>query len=233
MCGIIGLYHKKNPVCGEIYDSLIQVQHRGQDAAGISTLDNSKISTHKEIGLVSQVFKHQEIFDNLSGNIGIGHVRYPTAGGENVNEAQPFYTANPVNISLAHNGTLTNSEILKENLEKERIQKEVIITEIRDNIVWTDLNVKYLLADIKTFIDSHKTEIDILLFIELFKPVNSNKNKLIANEIDVNNIEALEKLLLDNDSYKKIRFKSLLDRRAKELYELDLSVKELKYILQV
>ena len=118
MCGIIGLYHKKNTVSGEIYDSLIQVQHRGQDAAGISTLDNSKISTHKEIGLVSEVFKHQETFDNLSGNIGIGHVRYPTAGGENVNEAQPFYTANPVNISLAHNGTLTNSEILKENLVK-------------------------------------------------------------------------------------------------------------------
>jgi len=128
---------------------------------------------------------------------------------------------------------MRQEKILKENLEKKRLQQEVIITEIRDNIVWTDLNVKYLLADIKTFIDSHKSEIDILLFIELFKPVNSNKNKLIANEIDINNIEALEKLLLDNDSYKKIRFKSLLDRRAKELYQLDLSVKELKDLLQL
>ena len=118
MCGIVGIYHKKEPVCGDLYDALIQVQHRGQDAAGISTLDSEKISSHKEIGLVTEVFKHQDTFENLSGNIGIGHVRYPTAGGDNVNEAQPFFTENPVNITLAHNGTLTNSEKLKEDLIK-------------------------------------------------------------------------------------------------------------------
>jgi amidophosphoribosyltransferase len=118
MCGIVGLYHKKEHVSGDIYDSLIQVQHRGQDAAGISTWDTKKISSHKEIGLVTEVFKNQKTFDKLHGNIGIGHVRYPTAGADNVNEAQPFYTANPVNVALAHNGTLTNSEKLKEELVK-------------------------------------------------------------------------------------------------------------------
>ncbi len=118
MCGIIGIYHKKKHVCGDVYDALIQVQHRGQDAAGISTLDADKISSHKEIGLVTEVFKYQDTFENLSGNIGIGHVRYPTAGGDNVNEAQPFFTENPVNITLAHNGTLTNSKKLKEDLIK-------------------------------------------------------------------------------------------------------------------
>ena len=81
MCGIVGIYHKKEPACGDVYDALIQVQHRGQDAAGISTWDTEKISTHKYTGLVTEVFKHQTTFDKLAGNIGIGHVRYPTAGG--------------------------------------------------------------------------------------------------------------------------------------------------------
>ena len=101
MCGIVGIYHKKEHACGDVYDALIQVQHRGQDAAGISSLDAEKISSHKEIGLVTEVFKHQDTFENLPGNIGIGHVRYPTAGGANVNEAQPFVTENPVKIPLA------------------------------------------------------------------------------------------------------------------------------------
>ena len=63
-------------------------------------------------------FKSKELLENLVGNMGIGHVRYPTAGGDNVNEAQPFYTANPINVTLAHNGTLTNSEKLKKDLVK-------------------------------------------------------------------------------------------------------------------
>ena len=118
MCGIVGIYHKKENACGDIYDALIQVQHRGQDAAGISTWDSSKMSTYKELGLVTEVFKSSDSLESLRGNMGIGHVRYPTAGGDNVNEAQPFYTANPVNVTLAHNGTLTNSEKLKEDLVK-------------------------------------------------------------------------------------------------------------------
>ena len=117
MCGIVGIYHKKNDVAGDIYDALIQVQHRGQDAAGISTWDRSKMSLHKELGVVTEVFKTNESL-RLEGNIGVGHVRYPTAGCSDASEAQPFYSANPVNISLAHNGTLTNSEQIKANLLK-------------------------------------------------------------------------------------------------------------------
>ena len=118
MCGIVGIYHKKNQVSADIYDGLVQVQHRGQDAAGIATWDKSKMYTHKELGLVSEVFKTSDSLINLNGNMGIGHVRYPTAGCDDVSEAQPFYTANPINITLAHNGTLTNSETIKEELTK-------------------------------------------------------------------------------------------------------------------
>ena len=117
MCGIIGMYHKNKDVAGDIYDALIQVQHRGQDAAGIATWDKSKMSLHKELGVVTEVFKTNESL-GLEGNIGVGHVRYPTAGCSDASEAQPFYSANPVNISLAHNGTLTNSEQIKTNLLK-------------------------------------------------------------------------------------------------------------------
>ena len=117
MCGIIGMYHKNKDVAGDIYDALIQVQHRGQDAAGIATWDKFKMSLHKELGVVTEVFKTNESL-GLEGNIGVGHVRYPTAGCSDASEAQPFYSANPVNISLAHNGTLTNSRQIKTNLLK-------------------------------------------------------------------------------------------------------------------
>tara|TARA_A100000164_G_scaffold375458_1_gene410531 strand:- start:1171 stop:2634 length:1464 start_codon:yes stop_codon:yes gene_type:complete len=117
MCGIVGIYQKKGDVVGDIYDALIQVQHRGQDAAGVSTWDGSKMSLYKELGVVTEVFKTTESL-SLEGNLGVGHVRYPTAGRSDASEAQPFYSANPVNISLAHNGTLTNSEKIKGSLLK-------------------------------------------------------------------------------------------------------------------
>ena len=115
MCGIVGIYHKNKDVAGEIYDGLIQVQHRGQDAAGICTWDKEKMSLYKNLGVVTEVFKTNGAL-KLGGNIGVGHVRYPTAGNDSVAEAQPFYSANPVNVSLAHKGTLTNSEKIKEAL---------------------------------------------------------------------------------------------------------------------
>ncbi len=115
MCGIVGLYSPKESVAGEIYDALIQVQHRGQDAAGIATWDNKKLSMHKDLGVVTEVFKTNESL-NLEGNIGVGHVRYPTAGCSDVSEAQPFYSSNPVTIALAHNGTLTNSDSMRKFL---------------------------------------------------------------------------------------------------------------------
>jgi amidophosphoribosyltransferase len=118
MCGIVALFNPNENVANSIYDGLIQLQHRGQDAAGISTLNENKMHLHKDTGLVTEVFKSDKLKLNLIGNLGIGHVRYPTAGSNDVNDSQPFYTSNPVNITLAHNGTLTNSESIRKNLLK-------------------------------------------------------------------------------------------------------------------
>jgi len=114
MCGIIGIVGKQE-VTPSIYDALTILQHRGQDAAGIATLDGHKIRLHKGNGLVADVFTHSELA-KLKGNIGIGHVRYPTAGSDNLDEAQPFYVNSPYGIVLGHNGNLINAAALKKEL---------------------------------------------------------------------------------------------------------------------
>ena len=114
MCGIIGIVGKQ-PVTPSIYDALTILQHRGQDAAGIATLDGHKIRLWKGNGLVTDVFPHAELA-KLKGNIGIGHVRYPTAGSDNLDEAQPFYVNSPYGIVLGHNGNLINAAALKKEL---------------------------------------------------------------------------------------------------------------------
>jgi len=114
MCGIIGISGNKD-VAPAIIDALTMLQHRGQDAAGIATLNGRCLNLHKNNGLVSDVFGSFD-FSRLSGNIGIGHVRYPTAGCENSEEAQPFYVNSPHGIALAHNGNLINTDSLKKQL---------------------------------------------------------------------------------------------------------------------
>lgn len=117
MCGIVGL-HGFSPVNQILYDSLLLLQHRGQDAAGISTAHNSAFSMFKGNGLVRDVFRTRNM-RSLPGFSGIGHVRYPTAGSAtSLEEAQPFYVNAPYGIVLAHNGNLTNSERLKAELFK-------------------------------------------------------------------------------------------------------------------
>lgn len=114
MCGIVGIVGKY-PVNQALYDGLTVLQHRGQDAAGIVTVDNKTLRLRKANGLVKDVFEARHM-QRLSGNMGIGHVRYPTAGSASTAEAQPFYTNSPFGIALAHNGNLTNSEELKQEL---------------------------------------------------------------------------------------------------------------------
>ncbi|TQF71952.1 amidophosphoribosyltransferase [Pseudoalteromonas luteoviolacea] len=114
MCGIVGIVGT-SPVNQALYDGLTVLQHRGQDAAGIITIDNNTFSLRKANGLVKDVF-HTRHMKRLQGNIGIGHVRYPTAGSSSSAEAQPFYVNSPFGISLAHNGNLTNAAELKERL---------------------------------------------------------------------------------------------------------------------
>ena len=111
MCGIVGISAENN-VAAEIYDSLLMLQHRGQDAAGMVVCDSEgKLNSRKSMGYVRDVFQ-QNHMNKLIGNYGIGHVRYPTAGGAGKEFAQPMYVNSPYGISLAHNGNLTNSKEL-------------------------------------------------------------------------------------------------------------------------
>jgi amidophosphoribosyltransferase len=120
VCGIVGIV-SNDPVNQSIYDALTVLQHRGQDAAGIMTCDGSQLYLRKNNGLVRDVF-HTRHMLRLRGTMGIGHVRYPTAGCESSAEAQPFYVNSPYGITLAHNGNLINAGELKENLFREDLR---------------------------------------------------------------------------------------------------------------
>lgn len=114
MCGIVGIVGK-GPVSQALYDGLTVLQHRGQDAAGIVTIDNGTFNLRKDNGLVRDVF-HTRHMQRLTGDFGIGHVRYPTAGSSSSAEAQPFYVNSPYGIAFAHNGNLTNAHELQEEV---------------------------------------------------------------------------------------------------------------------
>ena len=117
MCGIVGIVGKK-PVNQAIYDALTVLQHRGQDAAGIVTWGENGLNVRKSNGLVRDVFRTRHML-LLTGNVGMGHIRYPTAGGAQSSEAQPFYVNSPYGICLAHNGNLTNYRALADRLTRE------------------------------------------------------------------------------------------------------------------
>ena len=114
MCGIVGITGV-TPVNQALYDALTVLQHRGQDAAGITTESEKGLHRCKDKGRVRDVF-HTKHMLKLEGNVGIGHVRYPTAGSYDSSEAQPFYVNSPYGIVLAHNGNLTNREEVAEHL---------------------------------------------------------------------------------------------------------------------
>lgn len=114
MCGIAGIF-SNDVVNQDLYDALIALQHRGQDAAGIMTTDHGQLFLRKGNGLVRDVF-HTRHMMRLKGNMGLGHVRYPTAGSSSFAEAQPFYVNSPYGIALAHNGNLTNAKQLAEDI---------------------------------------------------------------------------------------------------------------------
>lgn len=120
MCGVIGIV-SKNPVNQLLYDGLLVLQHRGQDAAGIVTTDGDTFYMHKNNGLVKDVFQTRHM-RSLIGNVGIAHVRYPTAGSSSAAEAQPFYVNSPFGIVLGHNGNLTNSAQLKSEMFRQDLR---------------------------------------------------------------------------------------------------------------
>jgi amidophosphoribosyltransferase len=121
MCGIVGVV-AKSPVNQLLYDGLLVLQHRGQDAAGIVTADGANFRSHKGPGMVRDVFRTRNM-RVLTGTAGIGHTRYPTAGSAwSVAEAQPFYVNSPFGIVLGHNGNLTNTEQLKNELFRQDLR---------------------------------------------------------------------------------------------------------------
>ncbi len=155
MCGVFGIVAKE-PVSQEIFDALTMLQHRGQDAAGIATVNNDRVILRKDNGLVRDVI-HTRHMKHLAGNAGIGHVRYPTAGCASPAEAQPFYVNSPYGIVLAHNGNLTNADILK---------KEIFETDLRHLNTNSD-------SEVLTNILAH----------ELFEAQRVTKNILIPDSI--------------------------------------------------
>ena len=158
MCGIIGIYAQES-VNQELYDGLTVLQHRGQDAAGIATSDGHSVKMRKDSGLVRDVF-HTRHMLGLEGHVGIGHVRYPTAGCDSRTEAQPFYVNSPFGIALAHNGNLTNNFDL---------QKELFKTDLRHLNTNSDSEVltNVLAHELHKVASLHMTPDDI------FKAVNA------------------------------------------------------------
>lgn len=121
MCGIVGILG--NEVVNQaLYDSLTVLQHRGQDSAGIMTSDGNRVYLRKDNGLVRDVFRTRHMVQ-LQGTMGVGHVRYPTAGGESRAEAQPFYVNSPFGLALGHNGNLTNADELRDELFKQDLRQ--------------------------------------------------------------------------------------------------------------
>ncbi len=142
MCGIIGVVGKEGFHVNQlIYDGLTVLQHRGQDAAGIMTELGGQFRLRKSNGLVSDIFytRHME---RLQGHIGLGHVRYPTAGSSSKAESQPFYVNSPYGLSIAHNGNLTNAVKLKKMLQDQhfRHMNTKSDSEILLNILAVELN---------------------------------------------------------------------------------------------
>eukprot|EP00981_Chlorochromonas_danica_P002089 scaffold423_cov185-Ochromonas_danica.AAC.13 len=147
MCGIIGLVYSNPQSCvaQALVDALTMLQHRGQDAAGIVTSHKNRLNLRKDNGHVSEVFTQENIV-HLRGNVGIGHVRYPTAGGSNSAEAQPFYCSYPYGIALAHNGNLTNTQELTQSVKQVHrhvntgSDSEVLLNIFADELARRNLN---------------------------------------------------------------------------------------------
>ncbi|MEM6727181.1 MAG: amidophosphoribosyltransferase [Pseudomonadota bacterium] len=116
MCGILGISNQAEPVFAELYDGLIMLQHRGQDASGIVTLDGEFLRERRANGLVKDVFRSEDA-EHLKGRVGIGHCRYPTAGSLSASEAQPFFVNAPYGITLVHNGNITNADEQREKVK--------------------------------------------------------------------------------------------------------------------
>jgi len=139
MCGIVGIMDAGG-VSFPIYYALYALQHRGQESVGISTFDGEKLHKHKEHGLVAEVFD-APLLESLKGNVGVGHVRYPTTGEKIPENIQPFnFTFKGRHIAIAHNGNLVNTEVLRADYEQRgQIFCTTTDTEVIGNIIADEL----------------------------------------------------------------------------------------------
>ncbi len=139
MCGFIGVVRSAGAVLPELYDGLIAIQHRGQDAAGIATFDE-RFHMKRGAGLVRDVFALEDA-PLLRGSVGIGHVRYPTTGGGGEENAQPFVLTHPYGLALCHNGNLTNVHELTESLQQDdrRLMNSTCDAEVILNVLADEL----------------------------------------------------------------------------------------------
>ena len=154
MCGIVGIVSTE-PVNQQIYDALLLLQHRGQDSTGIATADGSHLHMHKTKGQVREGFRTRDM-RALLGNVGLGHVRYATAGAaSNEEEAQPFYVNAPYGIILVHNGNLTNTRELTNDLFRidrrhvntssdTELLLNVLATELQGTVSGTELGPEHV-----------------------------------------------------------------------------------------
>ena len=158
MCGILGIV-ARSPANQVLYDGLLVLQHRGQDAAGIATIDGNTFHLHKGNGHVRDVFRTRNM-RALRGNAGIAHVRYPTAGSAiDHYEAQPFYVNSPFGLVLGHNGNLTNTEQLQQELflEDRRHVNTRSDSEVLLNVLAHELQINSTMRyrlDVKSIFDA-------------------------------------------------------------------------------
>ena len=194
MCAIVGIHTQKKNVCLGLYNALTVLQHRGQDAAGMSTCDNTGyLKIHKKNGLVRDVFTNDEMENLMGGTYGIGHARYPTAGVINHNEAQPFYVNSPFGIVLVHNGNLVNAEKLRseiQNKHKRHINStsdsEILLNVFADCLSnecrkQEDLNDKKIIQAVNNLHDRVEGAYSVaILIVGYGKSIEIFKNNCIA-----------------------------------------------------
>ena len=142
MCGIVGIISDQQ-INQQIYDSLLLLQHRGQDSTGIATMEGNVFHMHKSKGQVKEAYRTSDM-RALKGKVGLGHVRYATKGAANrEEEAQPFYVNAPYGIILVHNGNLTNTRELEKELFRQETMTERVI--VRQDIKATKEKIRLIL----------------------------------------------------------------------------------------
>ena len=137
MCGVVGIIGKAD-VSFDLYKSMLALQHRGQDSAGISVFNGTSISTKKEVGLVTQVFNDENL-SLLKGEMGIGHVRYATAGSNPKNDAHPFTLESPRQMALAFNGNIVNHKEVRSNREYTNCDAETLLHMLSDGLAGKEI----------------------------------------------------------------------------------------------